>query len=55
MNPTAQFLSTAYAAHQAGKLAEAVRGYRRVLKAAPDQPDALHLLGIALLQSNDAK
>jgi protein O-GlcNAc transferase len=48
-------LRDAYAAHQAGKLAEAVRGYRRVLKAAPDQPDALHLLGIALLQSNDAK
>lgn len=55
MNALAQQLSAAYAAHQAGKLADAIRGYRRVLKAAPDQPDALHLLGIALLQSNDAK
>jgi protein O-GlcNAc transferase len=55
MDPTHQLLSDAYAAHRAGRLAEAVRGYRRALKAAPDHPDALHLLGVALLQSNDAR
>lgn len=55
MNPSARVLNAAYAAHQAGRLEEAVRGYRRALKAAPDQAEALHLLGIALLQSNDAK
>jgi len=55
MDPLARLLNDAYAAHQAGRLAEAMRGYRRVLKAAPDHPDALHLLGIALLRSNDAK
>ena len=55
MNPIAQLLANAQAAHQAGRLNEAVRGYRRALKAAPDAPDALHLLGIALLQAGDAK
>jgi len=55
MDPLARLLNDAYAAHQAGRLAEAVRGYRRALKVAPDHADALHLLGIALLQSNEAK
>ena len=55
MSPLAELLSAAHAAHQAGRLAEAVRGYRRALRAAPDHADALHLLGIALLQSGDAK
>lgn len=55
MDPLARILNEALVAHQAGRLDEAVRGYRRALKAAPDEPDALHLLGIALLQSGDAK
>jgi predicted O-linked N-acetylglucosamine transferase (SPINDLY family) len=53
--PIVQLLASAHSAHQAGRLAEAVRGYRRALKAAPDHPEALHLLGIALLQSGEAK
>lgn len=32
--------------HQSGKLLEAARYYQRVLAAAPDQPRALHLLGL---------
>jgi len=40
-------LRAAVAAHRAGRLREAVAGYHQVLRAAPDQADALHLLGIA--------
>jgi hypothetical protein len=40
MNPIAQLLNEAFAAHQARRLADAQRLYERVLKAAPDQPDA---------------
>jgi len=36
--------------HQAGRLDEAEALYRRVLLEQPDQPDALHLLGIILSQ-----
>ncbi|MCR9255457.1 MAG: hypothetical protein NXI16_05115 [Alphaproteobacteria bacterium] len=42
-------LQEALAAHRTGALAEAAEGYRRVLTALPDQPDALHLLGQVLL------
>lgn len=34
--------------HQAGRFTEAERLYREVLTAEPDQPDALHLLGVLL-------
>ena len=37
--------------HQAGRAAEAERGYRRVLDVLPDHPDALHLLGLLLHQT----
>lgn len=40
-----QALQTAVALHQQGNLAEAERLYERVLDAAPNQFDALHLLG----------
>jgi len=40
-----RLLREALAAHQQGALEAAARGYRGVLEAAPDQPDALHLLG----------
>jgi predicted O-linked N-acetylglucosamine transferase (SPINDLY family) len=50
MDPLTQLFHAARAAHQAGRLDAAVRDYRRVLKAAPDAPQALHLLGVALLQ-----
>jgi predicted O-linked N-acetylglucosamine transferase (SPINDLY family) len=40
-----QLLQAALAHHQAGRLAEAEAIYRQVLVEAPDQPDALQLLG----------
>ena len=47
LNPAlAEALQFAYAAHQAGNLAEAERAYRLVLRTEPDQFDALHLLGV---------
>lgn len=44
-------LARAVAHHQAGRLSEAAQGYHAVLEADPDQPDALHLLGVVALQS----
>lgn len=40
-----QALQTAMAHHQAGRLAQAEDGYRRILQAQPDQLDARQLLG----------
>jgi protein O-GlcNAc transferase len=37
--------------HQAGRLVEAEKAYRRVLAAQPDHADALHLLGVLAIQS----
>ncbi|PWC61802.1 hypothetical protein TSH7_16285, partial [Azospirillum sp. TSH7] len=39
-------LAAAVRHHQSGQLAAAARIYRRILEIAPDQPDALHLLGL---------
>ena len=47
-------LAQAVAHHQAGRLAEAEQGYRAVLSADPQHPDALHLLGVLSLQSGRA-
>ena len=47
-------LRTAVAHHQAGRLGEAKELYRRVLRAEPDQADALNLLGVAVLDGGDA-
>ena len=41
-----QALEQAVQAHQAGRLAEAEAAYRRILEVRPDEPDALHLLGL---------
>jgi len=41
-------LQHALAAHQSGRLEEAARGYRGVLTLAPDNADALYLLGMAM-------
>jgi len=46
-------LQAAVAEHRAGRLAEAERGYRGVLAAAPEQPDALHLLGLLTQQRGE--
>jgi protein O-GlcNAc transferase len=35
--------------HQAGQLAKAEKCYRQVLKAQPNQADAVHLLGVIAL------
>ena len=47
-------LQDAIALHRQGRLAEAEKLYARVLKSFPDQFDALHLLGLAKLQSGKA-
>ena len=44
-------LQEALGHHQAGRAAEAEAGYRRVLDRDPEQPDALHLLGILAQQA----
>jgi predicted O-linked N-acetylglucosamine transferase (SPINDLY family) len=41
-----QALEAAFARHQAGKLSEAEAIYRQILSVAPNNPDALHLLGV---------
>ncbi|MDQ2988074.1 MAG: hypothetical protein M3R60_03100 [Pseudomonadota bacterium] len=43
-------LRHAMAAHQAGRLDDAERGYRSLLPAAPNHPDALHYLGVLVHQ-----
>jgi len=43
-------LATALQLHQAGRLDEAERGYRLILRAAPDHAQALHLLGMIAAQ-----
>jgi protein O-GlcNAc transferase len=44
-------INRALALHQAGRLNEAEALYRQILQTDPEQPDALHLLGIIALQS----
>ena len=47
-------LDSALAAHRAGDLDAAVKGYRAVLDRVPDQADALHLLGLVRLSQGAA-
>jgi len=49
----AQQLNAAAAFHQGGKLDDAEKLYRAVLKQVPKQPDALHLLGVLMDQRGD--
>ena len=53
MMPNRSVLEKAFAAHQAGRLQEAIEGYHLVLKADPAQPDALNLLGVIHSQRKD--
>jgi Tfp pilus assembly protein PilF len=50
-----QALQTAMAQHQAGNIIQAETLYKQVLQAAPNQPDALHLLGLIAKQKGDLK
>src|SRR5215472_16808706 len=47
----AQALQEAVSQHQQGRLRDAEKLYTRVLKAAPDHFDALHLFGLVKAQS----
>ena len=47
-------LDSALAAHRAGDLDAAAKGYRAVLERVPDQADALHLLGLVRLSQGTA-
>ena len=51
----AAVLQTASAQHRAGDLDAAEPLYRRVLEAVPDEPNALHLLGVIAYQRGDAQ
>ena len=48
-------LQTAMAQHQAGNLPPAEALYKQVLQTLPNQPDALHLLGLIAKQKGDLK
>ena len=48
-----KILSAGLQQHQAGHLPEAERSYKQVLQADPDQPVALHYLGIIASQRGD--
>ncbi|MGE0084932.1 MAG: tetratricopeptide repeat protein [Desulfococcaceae bacterium] len=50
METPEQLFHTAMQYHQAGKLAEAEVCYKKILAAAPNHPDALHLLGVIAFQ-----
>lgn len=49
-----QALKRAIELHQQGELTKAEAGYREVLELDPDQPDALHLLGVLWHQLGDS-
>ena len=53
MNP-ADIFSAALRDHRAGRIADALAGYRRVLELEPNNADALSLLGTGLLQIGQA-
>ena len=50
-----QALQSAMALHQAGNLQQSETLYKQVLQALPNQPDALHLLGLIAKQKGDLK
>ncbi|MCH9673398.1 MAG: sulfotransferase [Gammaproteobacteria bacterium] len=52
-NPFAEQLTTALHYHQSGGIDQAAHIYRSILAQQPDEPDALHLLGICHHQRGD--
>jgi tetratricopeptide (TPR) repeat protein len=55
VSATRATLERAISAHQAGRIGEAASGYEAVLAAEPRNPDALHLLGVAMAQGGRAR
>ncbi|EDY18047.1 TPR repeat-containing protein [Chthoniobacter flavus Ellin428] len=55
MSTAQQVLELGLQHHQAGRLAEAEACYREILEAQPDHLDALHLLGVAAMQTGRAE
>lgn len=55
MPSIAQSLQQALRQHQQGRLADAERIYRSIIRIDPKQPDALHLLGVAQQQRGNAR
>lgn len=49
---TAGLLASGMGHHSAGRLAEAEKAYREVLSTEPQNPEALHLMGVLALQVN---
>lgn len=50
-NPVHAAYQAAFSLHQAGKLQEAERGYRQLLRSSPNHTSALHYLGVICLQT----
>ena len=50
MNTGINNLQICLSHHQFGRLQKAEKLYRRILQIYPDQPDALHLLGVIAIQ-----
>ncbi len=50
-NAIAELLASAIAVHQSGNLKEAQDRYEAILQAVPEQPDALHYLGVIAYQN----
>ena len=48
-----KLIASGIAGHQAERLDEASEIYPTVLRARPDHPDALHLIGVAARQQGD--
>lgn len=53
MTDIGRSLQTAFESLQAGDLPQAEHACRRILERAPEQPDALHLLGVAALRAGN--
>ena len=51
---TAELVDAGLSHHRAGRLPQAAALYRQALEAAPDDPDATHLLGVVAFQQGDA-
>lgn len=51
----ANALTVARELHQSGHITQAITGYKKVLRAVPTHPDALHYLGLAHYQTGNTE